>query len=227
MIANFLRIPQLESRGLFGSWRDRDKTKVYPQSKECGFVLCIKKSLNYHFLLVSLALGLIFIPLFIPWATINIIGQYSYTPLNIIEGLIQNTTLIQPQNAFDLLNLMKSYTDSYIAFIFSIIIYIASIITMILSLVSKKPTSKVLLVTGILAMISGALWIYSIESFKFHFVQDATKSGGIIGEEFKGMEKTIINSIIVTDFGHKIVIMVGVFAILVYLWLSDKKEHNI
>jgi len=171
----------------------------------------------YHFILIPLALGFLLPSLIIPWAVINFLGQYSYSPLDIITAIISS----QPQNKFHLLNLIATYNDSYFAIIFSMVTYITSIATMIVSAISKMYKSKIGLIAGALSITSGVLWIYSIESFKIHFIQNAVESGGIIGEEFKGRENIIINSIVIMGFGHYLALISGVIAILAYLWRNS------
>jgi len=120
-----------------------------------------------------------------------------------------------PKNQYDLINLL-AYPNSNLALIATMVVYLSSISMMILSIVFNR--SKILLIAGILAMSSGILWVYTIESFKTDFVQTAVSAGGIIGEEWKGQERSIINSIIIMGSGHYISILAGTLAILAYLW---------
>ncbi|MBI2451485.1 hypothetical protein HYV50_00230 [Candidatus Pacearchaeota archaeon] len=180
--------------------------------------LFVKKLKKYSFILFPLSIGIMLPSLIAPWVTINLSGQHSHSPFDIIKSAISQSAGFVSQNQFDLLDLWAKYTDSYFALILSMITYITSITLMILSIALKKNRSKFILIAGILAMSSGISWIYTIESFKTHFVQTAVSAGGIIGEEWKGQESTIINSIIVTGFGHHLVILAGTLAILAYLW---------
>lgn len=168
---------------------------------------------NYRFIFVPLALGIILPSLIISWVTINLLGQYSFSPLDIIRSAISGYT-----SQFDLLYLSARYTNSYLALVFSMITYITSIAMMILSIGWKKNKSKIILIAGILAMASGLLWIYTIESFKINFIQTAISAGGIIGEEWKGRESIVANSIVIMGFGHYLVILSGMISILAYFW---------
>ncbi|MEK6872709.1 MAG: hypothetical protein AABW90_01705 [Nanoarchaeota archaeon] len=183
--------------------------------------------MDYRFIFPLLTIGFILPSFILPWVVINLTSQYSYSPLNIILVLINEKNIFnEPNISFNLLDLMIIYVYSYFALVSSMITYLASFITMILSLCFKKHTSKILLVAGILAILSSILWIYSIESFKTHFTQNAEGSGGIIGEEFRGKENIIISTIIKTGIGHKITIAAGVFAILAYLWPLKKENES-
>ena len=184
-----------------------------------------KKSINYTFIPILLALVLLIASLFIPWLKINFITKYSYTPFKILKELFQNNTP-DLQIKFNLLYLMKSFTYSYFALIFSIVIFLSSITILLASFILKKQKSNFVLIAGILAIISGVLWIYSIESFKVYSTQNAISSGGIIGEEFKGKESIIINSIIKISLGNKLVIIAGTILILAYLWKPKKELIN-
>jgi len=177
----------------------------------------IEKLKEYRFILVPLALGIILPSIAVPWVTIRLLGQYPFTPIDIIVSVISKAAGNVSQNQYDLLNLLAVYPDSYFALIFSMIIYIGSITMMGLS-IAMKNISKFILIAGILAMSAGILWIYMIESFKINFVQTAVSAGGIIGEEWKGQENIIASSIIIMGLGHYIVILAGVVAILAYLW---------
>lgn len=185
--------------------------------------------MDYRLIFPLLAIAFILPSFILPWVVIDLISQYSYSPLNIIIALISEDTnnIFNGSNiSFNILDLMILYWDSYFALVSSMIIYLASFTTMILSLCFKKHTSKILLVAGILAILSSILWIYSIESFKIHFTENAVNSGGIIGEEFRGKENIIINNIIKMGIGYKITIAAGVFAILAYLWPLKKENKN-
>jgi len=41
--------------------------------------------------------------------------------------------------------------------------------------------TKISLVAGIIAIIAGLSWVYSVQSFKTHFAQEASSTGGLIG----------------------------------------------
>ena len=195
--------------------------------------------LNYQIVLLTAALGLSLISLTLPWLTINLFGQRSYSAFDNMqiltdsqkeeeEGNAGDTSFDnnKPQNDLVIADLTAVYPNSSSAFILSILIlYPISIAGMVgaivFSAIRKKGGSKrklVLssrlgLVAGILAIIAAVLWIYSIQSFKDQFSRDADLSGGIIGEEWKGNANVIIDRLIMVGVGQYLVIASGVIAI--------------
>jgi hypothetical protein len=190
--------------------------------------------------LLTAALGLLLISLTLPWLTINLFGQRSYSAFDNMqiltdaqkeeeEGNAGGTSFennIKPQNDLVIADLTAVYPNSSSAFILSILIlYPISIAVMVgaivFSAIGKKGGSKTKLVlssrigliAGILAIITAVLWIYSIQSFKDQFSRDADLSGGIIGEEWKGNANVIIDRLIVIGVGQYLVIASGVIAI--------------
>ena len=189
-------------------------------------------------MLLTAALGLLLISLILPWMTINLFGQRSYSAFDNMqiltdsqkeEGNVGGTSIDnnKPQNDLVIADLTTIYPNSSSAFILSILIlYPISIAVMVgaivFSAIGKKEGSKrklvllssrVGLVAGILAIITAVLWIYSVESFKDQFSRDADLSGGIIGEEWKGNANVIIDRLIMMGFGQYLVIVSGVIAI--------------
>ena len=190
-------------------------------------------------MLLTAALGLLLISLTLPWLTINLFGERSYSAFDNMqiltdaqkeeEGNPGGTSFdnnIKPQNDLVIADLTAVYPNSSSAFILSILIlYPISIAVMVgaivFSAIGKKGGSKTKLVlssrigliAGILAIITAVLWIYSIQSFKDQFSRDADLSGGIIGEEWKGNANVIIDRLIVIGVGQYLVIASGVIAI--------------
>ena len=70
--------------------------------------------------------------------------------------------------------------------------------------------------SGSSAITAGLSWVYSVQSFKTHFAQEASSTGGLIGQEWKGKESDIINGIIVMGTGHFFVIIAGILAVFAY-----------
>ncbi len=170
-----------------------------------------------RFLLVPLALGILLPSLFEPWITINLLGQHPFSPIDIIKSAVVRIAPSAPQNQFDLFLLFSRYTRSYFALIASMSIYLASLIMMLISIAGKN-RARTLLIAGILAVATGIVWIYTVELLRDNFIQTAVSAGGIIGEEWKGQEPTIANSIVVIGIGHYLVILSGMIALLAYVW---------
>src|SRR5215210_2949158 len=188
-------------------------------------------------MLLTAALGLLLISLTLPWLTINLFGQRSYSAFDNIQILTDSQkeernagdtsfNNNKPQNDLVIVDLTTIYPNSSSAFILSILIlYPISIAVMVGAIVfsafgrkggSERKlvlSSRIGLVAGILAIITAVLWIYSIQSFKDQFSRDADLSGGIIGEEWKGNANVIIDRLIMIGVGQYLVIASGVIAI--------------
>lgn len=78
-------------------------------------------------------------------------------------------------------------------------------------------TSNITLTAGILAIIAPIGLIYSIQSFKTQFSENAELLGGIIGEEWKGKADVIVNRLIMIGFGPYLAIVSGIISIFNYL----------
>lgn len=192
--------------------------------------------MKFQIVLLTAALGLLLISLTLPWLTINLFGQRSYSAIDNMQILTDlqkerdtgSTSFDRnkPHNDFIIADLTTVYPDSSSAFILSIVIlYPISIALLVgaivFSAIGKKGGSKrklvlssrIGLVAGILAIITAVLWMYSVQSFKVQFSRDADLSGGIIGEEWKGNANVIINRLILIGFGQYLVIGSGVIAI--------------
>jgi hypothetical protein len=177
--------------------------------------------MEYSFILLPLALGLLLPSIAIPWLVVDFLGHHPYSPLDIIGELVQrnsanNNTNPPNQNQFLLLDLTSTYAGTSAAFVFSTVVYLVSIPMIIASIVWKKHRAKIALAAGIIAITSGLAWVYSVQSFKTHFVQEASSTGGLIGQEWKGKESAIIDGIIIMGSGHFFVIIAGILAIFAY-----------
>ena len=190
-------------------------------------------------MLLTAALGLLLISLTLPWLTINLFGQRSYSAFDNMQMLTDSQKEEEegnpgsgsfdnnkPQNDLVIADLTTIYPNSSSAFILSILIlYPISIAVTVGAIVfsafgrkggSERKlvlSSRIGLVAGILAIITAVLWIYSVQSFKVQFSRDADLSGGIIGEELKGNANLIIDRLIMIGLGQYLVIASGVIAI--------------
>ena len=177
--------------------------------------------MEYRFILLPLALGLLLPSIAIPWLIVDFLGHHPYSPLDIAGEIVQrnlsnNNTNPPNQNQFLLLDLTSTYTGTSSAFVFSTVLYLISIPAIIASIVWKKHRAKIALAAGIIAITAGLAWVYSVQSFKTHFAQEASSTGGLIGQEWKGKESDIINGIIVIGTGHFFVIIAGILAVFAY-----------
>ena len=178
--------------------------------------------MEYRFILLPLALGLLLPSMVVPWLIVDFLGHHPYSPLDIIGELVQrnlsnNNTTPPSQNQFLLLDLTSTYTGTSSAFVFSTVLYLISIPAIIAAMVWKKHRAKIALAAGIIAITAGLAWVYSVQSFKTHFAQEASSTGGLIGQEWKGKESAIIDGIIIMGSGHFFVITAGILAIFAYV----------
>jgi len=104
--------------------------------------------------------------------------------------------------------------------ILSMILYFSSFYFLYQSYNIKS--SKLLLISAVLIFASIGLYSFSIENYKTGFSFIANETGGIVGEEFKGDEREIINNILKKDQGYYLTIIAGIFSMLSYIW---KKEN--
>ncbi len=195
--------------------------------------------MNYAFLLLAVAIGLLLLSLIIPWLVTNIFGQRVYTLPNFITSLLnyqkteENTITSNNSSKLRadpiLTDLSNVYTNSSFALFFSMIAYPISIIILIgstivagLGKIKKGKSikfdrwSKITLIAGILVVVASVSWIYSIQSFKTQFSEHAEIAGGIIGEEWKGNASVIIDRMIVMGFGPFVGIISGIISIFGY-----------
>ncbi|MDQ3083684.1 MAG: hypothetical protein M3Q77_02590 [Thermoproteota archaeon] len=195
--------------------------------------------MNYAFILLIVAIGLLLLSLLIPWIITNIFGQRAYTLLNVITILLNNqiteentTTGNSSKIRMDpVLSDLSSnvYPNSSLALFFSMILYPISIIILIASIVVagfdkiKKGRfkifggwSKITLIAGVLVVVASVSWIYSLQSFKTQFSEHAELAGGIIGEEWKGNAYVVIDRMIVMGFGPFVGIISGIIGIFAY-----------
>ncbi len=195
--------------------------------------------MNYAFILLIVAIGLLLLSLLIPWIITNIFGQRAYTLLDVITTLLNNqiteentTTGNSSKIRMDpVLSDLSSnvYPNSSLALFFSMILYPISIIILIASIVVagfdkiKKGRfkifggwSKITLIAGVLVVVASVSWIYSLQSFKTQFSEHAELAGGIIGEEWKGNASVVIDRMIVMGFGPFVGIISGIIGIFAY-----------
>jgi len=174
--------------------------------------------MDYKKLFFILALGFLIPSLLIPWSSIDFIGESTeYTPLKITKDLVIKDN---SNNAFNLIKMIKPYKASYLSMILSMILYFSSFYFLYQSYNIKS--SKLLLISAVLIFASIGLYSFSIENYKTGFSFIANETGGIVGEEFKGDEREIINNILKKDQGYYLTIIAGIFSMLSYIW---KKEN--
>jgi hypothetical protein len=176
---------------------------------------------SYKFLFVPVSLGLLIPAAAIPWVSINFMGLHEFTPIQVVSELSNWGNDLGPDVGFDIRNLLVTYKGSYYSAVVSLYLYFISVAIMILSVSWRMHRSKVALVAGILSVTSAILWLYSVQSVKESFADQAALMGGIIGEEFKGHETTLADMLIRLGAGQYFVAASGALGILPYV--SEKK----
>jgi hypothetical protein len=185
---------------------------------------------NYGFIFVPVALGVLLPALFLPWVLINLLGLTPFSLIDIVASTIwKDDSRSSDQNSrFDLQDFVSSYQDTSNAIVASMISYIASIIFMIAAIPIKRYRSTIALSAGILAIVSSFLWFYSVDSLKNDFAEQAAITGGIIGEEFKGQERSLADIIIGLGLGPYVALVGGAIGTLAFFSQKAaivKKRH--
>jgi hypothetical protein len=165
---------------------------------------------HYRFISLPIALGLLLPSLFVPWITINFLGLSLFSPLDIMRILSFQGAGDGDRDQFDLYNLMTSYNDSFSASALSMGLLIASFVGMSFGVVFSSRRALFILAAGCLAISSSIFWFYSIESLKSNFSHQAAITGGIVGEEFRGHERTLADIIIGVGLGPYLALAGGV-----------------
>jgi hypothetical protein len=174
-----------------------------------------KTASSYRFILVPIALGLLLPSLIMPWVIFGLFGTSNLSPVDLLpsssdaadSGVTPELVREHPEVIFH--DLVKSYnaTNLYIS---SMATYLISIVCMISSMfVNNQRKMIVTLVAGILAITSAVIWFAMIESVKTSFALQAALTGGLIGEEFRGNEKGLADTILKVGIGPYIVSIAG------------------
>jgi hypothetical protein len=168
--------------------------------------------LNFAVVLASISLSLLLVPLIIPWLAFNYLGNWFYSPidiLKIVERRGGNETSTGKPNVLDLIS--PSQERSF-DLVFSSIVYLISIPLLFTSLVGlwMKWLPRITIVAGILAVIAGITWIHSIQSIK--------------AEASAELSSGLVDAVIVLGTGPYLVSVGGVTAISAYF--IAKKYHR-
>ena len=175
----------------------------------------IKTASSYRFLLVPIALGLLLPSLIMPWITFGLFGTSNLSPIDLLpsssdaadSGVTPELVREHPEVIFH--DLVKSYNATSL-YMLSMATYLISIACMIVSMLMKNQRKMIItLIAGILAITSAIIWFVMIESVKTNFAQQAALTGGLIGEEFRGNEKGLADTILKLGIGPYIVSIAG------------------
>ncbi|MGH9990704.1 MAG: hypothetical protein ACREAS_09735, partial [Nitrososphaera sp.] len=201
--------------------------------------------LHLQFVLVSVALGFLILSTALPWLIVNLFGQRTYSALDNLTIIIttaspMSTDALEKSQIDPIISDLNSwiYSNSSFALIVGTILYPISLATMAIALVlivlRNKVTSywthQTVVAAGILAIVAAAFWIYSIQSFKIQFSQEAELSGGIIGEEWRGSVERVLDRLIVIGSGPFVVAAGGIIAIFAFFiertYIKREKQNS-
>ncbi|MGI0039998.1 MAG: hypothetical protein ACREAO_09285, partial [Nitrososphaera sp.] len=143
---------------------------------------------SYKYLVVPISIGLLLPAFAVPWVAINFLGYRAYAPLDIMAGFAQTPDAAGRQ--IDI-SLLRQNGPTVAASVASMSLFVAAIALLLAAVPLKRRRTYLTLAAGILAISSGALWIYAIESLKDSIARAAAITGGIIGEEFRGRESDL------------------------------------
>jgi hypothetical protein len=174
---------------------------------------------SYNFILLPIALGLLFPSLIMPWVTFGLFGTSNISPLDLLSswsdgpsgGITPDIIREHPEIIFH--DLVKSYKVTA-PYVISMACYLASIVGIVIAITMKNKHKRVVaLIAGVLAITSAAVWFVMIESMKNSFAQQAALTGGLIGEEFRGNENSLADRILKVGIGPLLLIPAGGLAI--------------
>jgi hypothetical protein len=169
---------------------------------------------GYRYLLVPISIGLLLPAFAVPWIAINFLGYRTYAPVDIMAGFAQTPDAAGKQ--IDI-SLLRQSGPTVAASIASMSLFIGAVALLLAAVPVKKHRARLALAAGIVAISSGVLWIYAVESLKDSIANAAAITGGIIGEEFRGREGDLADLFIVMGVGHYLVMAAGALAIFGYL----------
>ena len=165
---------------------------------------------GYRYILVPISIGLLLPAFAVPWVAINFLGYRAYAPLEIMAGFAQTPDAAGKQ--IDI-SLLRQNGPTVAASVASMSLFIAAIAILLAAVPLKKRRAHLALAAGILAVSSGVLWIYAIESLKDSIANAAAVTGGIIGEEFRGREGDLADLFIVMGVGPYLVMAAGALSV--------------
>ncbi|MGI0021067.1 MAG: hypothetical protein ACREAY_11410 [Nitrososphaera sp.] len=169
---------------------------------------------SYKYLIVPISIGLLLPAFAVPWVAINFLGYRAYAPLDIMAGFAQTPDAAGRQ--IDI-SLLRQNGPTVAASIASMSLFVLAIAFLLAAIPLKRHRTRLALVGGILAIGSGVLWIYAIESLKDSIARAAAVTGGIIGEEFRGRENDLADLFIIMGIGHYLVMAAGALSVSNYL----------
>lgn len=187
-------------------------------------------TLDYEFVILPVVIGLLLPSILVPWVTITLFGYHPFSPVNVLVELFSQqkpSSSTTSQNQMALLEVTSSYKHAHAGIIISIILFIISIPAVIAAIAWRRHRSILLLSVAVLSLASGLIWLYSIQSFRTSFAQQAAVTGGILGEEWKGKENTFVERIVRFGTGQYFVLIAGIIALGTWVFERIRLQSNV
>jgi low temperature requirement protein LtrA len=140
-----------------------------------------------------------------PWLTVNvpIIGQFSLTMADTYRFIAQQ---MQPQPKLENpAEQVGRMVGSMLPILFSIILFPISALLGIASILARQAA----LAAGLLAILTGILWIAGIESLKSQIVEQASL-GGVLGKQLA----SLLAAVIQIGYGVYVAIIAGIIMLI-------------
>lgn len=179
---------------------------------------------SYQYLLVPVAIGLLLAAFAVPWVAVNFLGYRAYSPVQIMTGFVQT-----PDDAGSQIDvsLLRQNGPTVATSMTSMVMFVFAAGTLLASIPLKKHRARLAFVAGVIAIGSGALWVYAVESLKDSIARAAAVTGGIIGEEFRGREDELADLFIVMGVGHYLTMAAGGLSVSSYLAQLRAKARKV
>jgi hypothetical protein len=167
-----------------------------------------------HQLISGVGLLLLIVSLPMPWLSVNILGQYNLTLMDIYR-VIFNASQQLPSGSSSSTEQFNSMIPSVGAMMIAILLYPISLIVAIVSLLHRKAS----LVAGVLSVATGLLWVFGIDALKGALIDQMKNAGGMFGSLTQAYASLIMSAI---SFGYgAIVPIVGGIVLLVAFFLKE------
>jgi hypothetical protein len=166
--------------------------------------------------LAAIGVLLFVIALPLPWLTINILGQYNISLLNIYNLIAkaQQVPTGMGTNAGQLAQAVGNLLPSLQALLIAIVIYPISVLLGILAIAVRKLCGP----AGLFGILTAVLWIFGIESLKSALVSYVQGLGGTIGGSFAsglaGLVAGALASAVTTGTGVYAMIIGGILILV-------------
>jgi len=156
-----------------------------------------------------------------PWITVNFLGKYDVTLLNIYDAISQSSDYTDFED--DPTSLLSQTYWGIGAIMITLLLFPIDMLAAIASIFYRRIT----IVSGFLSIAVSLLWIFGLESLKTEIANQMAIEGGIYGPLVAGM----VSSIIKSGVGVYLPIISGLIFFAAYftpkLQISSTKEEKV